>query len=93
MYQSKTVTQGKVVDLRGNDAYKMIKNLISQSPHYQKRLLRSHRIDEHISMYTNEMLRIEYTVLILFTKARDKSEKGRSALQQAALGIETKREL
>lgn len=44
-------------------------------------------------MYTNEMLRIKYTVLILFTKARDKSENGRSALQQAALGIETKREL
>ncbi len=44
-------------------------------------------------MYTNKMLRIKYTVLILFAKARDKSENGRSALQQAALGIETKREL
>ena len=44
-------------------------------------------------MYTNKMLRIKYTVLILFTNARDKLENGRSALQQAALGIETKREL
>ena len=41
-------------------------------------------------MYTNKMLRIKYTVLILFTRARDKSEKGRSALQQAVLGIQTK---
>ena len=35
-------------------------------------------------MYTNKMLRIKYTVLILFTKVRDKSENGGSALQQAA---------
>ena len=42
-------------------------------------------------MYTNKMLRIKYTVLILFTEVRDKSEKGGSALQQAALGIETQR--
>ena len=42
-------------------------------------------------MYTNKMLRIKYTVLILFTKVRDKSENGGSALQQAALGIETQR--
>ena len=44
-------------------------------------------------MYTNKMLRIKYTVLILFTKVRDKSENGGSALQQAALGIETKRKV
>lgn len=68
----------------------MVENLISQSSHRIKGLPRSHRIDEHISMYTNKMLGIHYTVFILFTKVRDKSENGGSALQQAALGIETK---
>ena len=71
----------------------MVEDLISQSPYHFKRLLRGHGIDKHVPVYTNEMLRIKYTVLILFTEARDQLENGRSALQQAALGIQTKREL
>jgi hypothetical protein len=45
--------------------YKMIQNLISNNPHHLKTLLARHRINKHIPMNPNKMLRIQDTVFIL----------------------------
>lgn len=45
--------------------YQMVENLVPNYAHHLEALLASHRIDEHVSVDTNEMFRIEYAVFIL----------------------------
>ena len=70
MYQSNGYPTKSFVYVseEGIHAYKMVEDLVSQSSYHFKRLLRGHGIDKHVPVYTNKMLRIKYTVLILFTR-------------------------
>lgn len=46
-------------------AHKVVENLISNGSDHLKGLPRANRVDNHVAMYTNEMLRVEHAVLIL----------------------------
>ena len=43
----------------------MIQDLVMDHVDHVERLLRSHRVHQHIAMDSNEMFRVEHTVLIL----------------------------
>lgn len=45
--------------------YQMIEYLVAYYPYHLERLTRRHRVDDDISMYSNEMLRVQDAVLVL----------------------------
>jgi hypothetical protein len=47
----------------------VIQDFISDNLHHLKRLRRSYRVDKHVAMNPNEVLRIENTVFILLGHA------------------------
>jgi hypothetical protein len=53
----------------------MIQNLIPYDPHHLKALLARDRVDDHVSVDPNEMLRIEDRVLILPRRVDDLRRK------------------
>lgn len=50
----------------------MIKDLVTNNLHHLKALRRRDRVDEHVPMNANEMLRVQYAVFILSSKSSAK---------------------
>lgn len=49
----------------------MIQNLLPYDPHHLEALLGRYRVDDHVAMYPNEVLAVEYSVLILSSSIDD----------------------
>ena len=46
-------------------SYQMIENLVPDNTNHLKCLARCDRVNEHVAMYTNEMLRVQQAIFIL----------------------------
>ena len=49
----------------------MIENLVPYNPAHFEALLASHRVDNHIPMYPNEVLAVKYRILVLASSIND----------------------
>ena len=59
------------------DPYQVVQNFIPNDTDHVKRLTRGNRVDKHISMDTDEMFRVQDTILVLHK--RNESRKAKSA--------------
>ena len=52
-------------------SYQVIQDLIANDSAHLEALLARYRVDDHIAMYTNEVLAVEYSILILASGIND----------------------